>query len=621
MQIVSGLLEHMVLQRTSRNVSNAAIAGLCTQSGPVIARVTSGRATLRGFAGARVGMAGRGKFVARLKGLPVGGPYTISLSVGADALTVQDVLVGDVWLLGGQSNMEGIGLISGALRPHPLARAFAMDDSWGVARDPIHDLDIAVDPVHPRLRGVKGKVQPVARLTGVGPGVPFAQELLRRTGVPQGLIACGHGGTSMEQWNPAHKKLGGDSLYGATLRRFAKNGSRVAGLLWYQGESDADAQRAKLYTPAMVRLVKALRKDTAQPRLPVVIVQISRVLSRDAQAGLWWNSIQDQQRRLPEVIRHLATVPAIDLPMDDSIHISGQGHQTLGIRLAEAMLHLTAGRQAAPAPIALASVALKPNPRGWGDVNVRFANVVGALRAAGRPVGFELGTPLPSGGIFDVQLKGDTAIVRTVKSPHELSGMMLSYGAGSDPVCNIVDQGNRSLPVFGPLPLGKPRAVTSFVRGLRVSEFLPGAGRLERFSRPDLARLKMTPRTFGADFCDLHTDIQARGGADEVVCYACKFTCPQPMRLRVELGYDGPVKAWVDGRLVFHDPKGTNPAQPTDKGSATVTASAGEHELVIALGTNHGAAWGIFLRMERLDVPARLVMRGPGAYVLPTLLG
>ena len=43
----------------------------------------------------------------------------------------------------------------------------------------------------------------------------IAKEMLRRTGVPQGLIACAHGGTSMAQWSPKLKRLGGDSLYGA----------------------------------------------------------------------------------------------------------------------------------------------------------------------------------------------------------------------------------------------------------------------------------------------------------------------------------------------------------------------------------------------------------------------
>ena len=72
----------------------------------------------------------------------------------------------------------------------------------------------------------------------------------RVTGIPQGIIACADGGTSMQQWDPARKSEGGKSLYGATLRRVQKNGGKVAGVIWYQGESDADPTNAPLYVGA-----------------------------------------------------------------------------------------------------------------------------------------------------------------------------------------------------------------------------------------------------------------------------------------------------------------------------------------------------------------------------------
>ncbi len=86
------------------------------------------------------------------------------------------------------------------------------------------------------------------------------------------------------------------------------------------------------------------------------------------------------------------------------------------------------------------------------------------------------------------------------------------------------------------------------------------------------------------------------------------------------MGYDGPVKVWLDGREVFHDPNGTNPAIA---GAARISlrAGRGEHELVVALGSNGGRAWGIYLRFERKDVPARLLKKGPEHYAMPELLG
>jgi hypothetical protein len=129
----------------------------------------------------------------------------------------------------------------------------------------------------------------------------------------------------------------------------------------------------------------------------------------------------------------------------------------------------------------------------------------------------------------------------------------------------------------------------------------------------------LTPSRGG--FGDIHADVKAAGGGDGVIVYACRFQCSEAMRLKLELGYDGPVKAWIDEGMIFHDPAGTNPAKPTDKGTAAFEAPAGAHELIVALGTNHGAAWGAFLRFERLDVSKRRLQAGPLSYQLPVLLG
>lgn len=54
-------------------------------------------------------------------------------------------------------------------------------------------------------------------------------------------------------------------------------------------------------------------------------------------------------------------------------------------------------------------------------------------------------------------------------------------------------------------------------------------------------------------------------GEDEVIYFACRVACGEPMKLALLLGYDGPVKAWVDGHLVCHDPNGRCPAPPDAK--------------------------------------------------------
>jgi sialate O-acetylesterase len=516
--------------------------------------------------------------------------------------------------------MQGCGLFpKQRLAADPQVRAFYMDDRWAVAKDPVHNMWACVDQVHADLCGGARPGKPDANW-GVCPGPAFGNEMRRMTGIPQGLMACGHGGTSMTQWDPKRKNEGGKSLYGALVRRVRKNGGRVAGMIWYQGCSDANPEAAKRYTERMKVLVAALRRDTGDKTLPIAIVQIARVVGWGQENAAHWNSVQDQERRLPLLIKHFATVPAIDLPLDDSIHISGAGQYVLGRRLAQAMQTLRVGRKAGLPPLALKKVTVE-TVRGLGVAVVEFENVVGKLVSGSRPSGFAIVNSNGCSNHFDLQLDGACVRVRSGLSADALAEAMLHYGYGTDPYCNIVDEAGRSLPVLGPLRLGVPRAITPFVRQLRVSAFQPSAGKLQELECPSgMEALQMAPRSFGDNFCNLHPEITQHHGRDEVVYFACRFSCKAAMSLALVLGYDGPVKAWVDGKLLLQDPNGINPATP-DKGTARFQAGAGEHDIVVALGTNNGAAWGIFLRLERLGVTRTQLAKGPSSYDLPEFLG
>jgi len=625
MKITEGLLDHIVVQRTRRGMSDATFGGRCSVAGAVVARVRRGGKTVRPFDWTRVGRAERGRFAGRLRGLAAGGPYDVELRIVRkagkvlDRTSVRDVLVGDVWILGGQSNMQGVGLLSERLRAIPQVRAFYMDDRWGPAEDPIHNLHAAVDQVHVDLAGGVRPAPPT--VTGVGPGVAFGQGMFRATGVPQGLIACAHGGTSMAQWDPKLNRLGGCSLYGAMLRRFRKNGSRVAGMVWYQGESDATPEAAPLYTQRMKALVRAMRRHFGDRRLPVVVVQVSRVVSWPWSAE-HWNSIQDQQQRLGEVVDNLATVPAIDLSLDDSVHIGGRDQHRLGHRLARAMQVLLHGRRAGKAPIALNSVSVQNRPRdGLADLVVEFTNVEGRLSAGSRAAGFALRDPGPATPFYNIELEANKAIIHTMLPGPDLEAMQVQYGCGCDPYCNIMDAAGRSLPAFAPQAIGRPRALTEFVREFLVSSFLPADGKLRGLEYPGaLDMLGLERRAFPDRFCARTEEILKSRGQQGVYYYGCRFECPERMRVRALLGYDGPVKVWADGREVFHDPEGTNPASALDAEAALGALSAGQHELLIALGNNNGNAWGIFLRLQRTDVPLWRIRQGPGAYAMPSVL-
>mgnify|MGYP001809915403 CR=1 FL=1 len=601
MEIRNGLFPHMVLQRTAQNVSRAVIEGTSTLSGAVETRVMVGNASLAGLDWERIGSARRGRFAAILKGVPTGGPYTVELRVRTQAgdveaaAAVPNVLVGDVWVLAGQSNMEGVGWLAHALKPVSSVRAFYMDDTWGIARDPVHNLWCAYAPVH--------KADPTTprlskdRRWSVGPGVSFGQAMHAATSVPQGLIACAHGGTTMEQWDPAKKARGGESLYGAMCDRVRKNGGRVRGVLWYQGCSDANPDAVAHYSARMKRLVAAMRRDFSDKRLPVAMAQIGRFFF-GAGDGQWWNAIQELQRRLPQSIARLAVVPTVDLPMDDGIHLGGDGQNILGRRLAQAMRVLLDGARAGMLPIDVDRITADLDIRRFlYTVTVSFRNVEGCLQSKDAPWGFNhAGTP---NKVFRTTLAGASAELMVSGVESEMREKGLSYGHGFQPFCNITDSAGRPLPVFGPLPIDMSP----------IARWLPVTACQAVIREMDDAAIRTMPCPgdwrgacdIAGPKCDSFTPLSAWTKLDVpvrgVACYRVRYAVPSARTIRLHLGYDGPLKVWHDGKPLFVDMKGCRPAMPDDA-LRSIRVTKGTHELVVALGARGGWTTGVFLTLE-----------------------
>src|SRR5271165_4898560 len=249
---------------------------------------------------------------------------------------VGPVFVGDLWVLAGQSNMEGMGDLIDVTPPHPMVMSLGMNGKWARAEEPLHWLVDSPDPVHsgnPNDRAGRSAQQHRTRSNGAGLGLPFAVALVEQTRVPIGLVACAHGGTSMEQWNPAKKNEGGNSLYGSFLRQIQLAGGKVKGVLWYQGESDALGGDAwKVYHRVFADFIASVRADLNQPDLPFYYVQIGRFIKDADPKG--WDAVQEVQRRLPERVTNTGVVSVIDLELDDSIHVGTQGLKRAGARLA-----------------------------------------------------------------------------------------------------------------------------------------------------------------------------------------------------------------------------------------------------------------------------------------------
>ena len=453
LRITGGVTAFQVFQRDGNNRADVKLSGTARTGQPVEARVLLRRAPLSTFDWKAIGTAQAGAWSGEIRGLPAGGPYRIEVRSGAATAAVDEILVGDLWLLAGQSNMEGVGDLIDVEPRHELVHSFDQTDHWLAAEEPLHRLPDAADRVHWRLNADK---QPeklegerlaqfiAGRKKGAGLGLPFAVEMVRRTRVPAGLLPCAHGGTSMDQWDPALKDKGGDSLYGAMVRRFRLAGGRVAGVLWYQGESDANPKSAPDFQRKFERFVAAVRSDFGQPDLPFYYVQIGRYVNNSNIAE--WNQVQEMQRLAEASIPHSGMVPAVDFSLDDGIHVSTQDHKRLGVRLAN--LAAPGGIKKGPRPV---SARLEN-----GIVRVLFSDVNGSLHAPGRISGFTIhgpsGDPVPL--IYKMRVDPDDPSAILLHLDRKLpEGAVLHYGWGKDPFCNVTDSQDMAVPVFGPMPV------------------------------------------------------------------------------------------------------------------------------------------------------------------------
>ncbi|MBE7056535.1 MAG: sialate O-acetylesterase [Ruminococcaceae bacterium] len=401
-----------------------------------------------------------------ISGIPVGGPYDLKIN---DALYT-DIYVGDLWILAGQSNMEGNGVLGENdfnYTPNENIRAFYMTDEWRPAKNPLHHCSIAKDLVHTEV------CHAAEQRSGVGAGnaLSFALKMYEYTGVPQGLIACAHGGTCLGHWNPAGKEVGGDkSLYGAMYRRFTANGSHIKGILWYQGCADGEIWAEKDFTAGTTHLFNCMRKDMGNGEiLPIIQCQIGRwsdeYNQEDQEHNRCWFSIRRQQLALNDTIENIDTVASITYRTDDHVHLTSDSQWNLGVKMAEAMVNLIDPELARTIGAKPAMKVGKMFLQGekvfqeYTDVVIEIENSNGDLVAEPRAMGFSLAKePDVIDNMrypYDAYVEGNRIIVRFRMNIKDLSEYYLYYGYGCNPSCNITDENKNPVPCFGPVKISE----------------------------------------------------------------------------------------------------------------------------------------------------------------------
>ena len=138
LRVTGGAADEQVFQRDAAGVANIPLSGTAqgVDGKAVEAQVSRKHVLLRDWA--PVGKIAGGKWTVEVNALPAGGPYRIDLRVvgGPAVAAVDNILVGDLWMLAGQSNMEGVGDLVNVEMPHELVHSFDMSDQWIVAEEP-----------------------------------------------------------------------------------------------------------------------------------------------------------------------------------------------------------------------------------------------------------------------------------------------------------------------------------------------------------------------------------------------------------------------------------------------------------------------------------------------------
>jgi len=410
---------------------------------------------------------------------------------GRNTVTVEDVLVGEVWLGSGQSNMELLTKQAQNFDQEQTKAGFPQIRQFKVRKNASPEAATEVD----------GEWQ-VCSPSTVGDFSAvlyfFGRELHQELRQPVGLINSSWGGTPIQTWMPldAVSSATGYASFlkkrkeaaaewptreqeiladiraweeesakaaGAPIRPKPRNPApphagqqmpagtyrgmiqsltqfRIRGLLWYQGEHNAreGPAGADEYADLLTRLITGWRGAWDLPDLPFFIVQLPNFIEPRDPTGVSWAYFREAQARVLAV-PHTGMAVTIDLGEPDYIHPHNK--QDVGLRLARlALADIYHRAVAAHAP------AVDQHSILGGEVRVTFKNAEGGLVTRGDKItGFVIAGADRIWHPAMVRVEGDRLVVSNAEVAAPVA---VRYGWANNPACNLYNRAGLPLTPF-----------------------------------------------------------------------------------------------------------------------------------------------------------------------------
>jgi len=281
----------------------------------------------------------QGNWKLKIQTPAAGGPYTLSVK-GNKKIVLKDILIGEVWLCSGQSNMQmpvkGFGN-----QPINGSQEAILNSKNTNIRMFHTTLNASLTP----LDDVKGDWKTASpENTGNFSATAyfFGKQLESILKVPVGLIVTCWGGSSAEAWvdketlsqyktielpseiNLKRKQQTPTALYNAMLHPFI--GYSIKGSIWYQGE--ANRERADNYNNLMTSLISSWRKQWNQGDFPFYFTQIAPYNYGKTNSAY----LREAQLKTSQTLKNTGMVVTLDIGDCNFIH--PREKKTVGERLA-----------------------------------------------------------------------------------------------------------------------------------------------------------------------------------------------------------------------------------------------------------------------------------------------